>query len=709
MRTSLRSLLAVAAIVAPAFAACAVTDTPASHFTQPDGGGAGGTAGSDGGGACAGNGSGATGSGATGSGATGSGATGSGATGAGASGNGCGAGATGPGGSGGGAGVDAGPPQCDDSLKRCLHAFSYPAGSETSVELRGDFTADGWTSGVPMTKQGSAWTASADVPFGVDVNYKFLIDGATWATDPANPVTAPDGVGGQNSVLAGVTCADYTCAAPPVLGYDWRDAILYFVFVDRFKNGDPSNDGAPVPGVANAAGYQGGDWAGVMQEIDAGYFTDLGVNALWLTVPMDNPEKSGLGTDGNQYSAYHGYWPLNLDQPEERFGTLAKLKALVDDAHQHGLKVILDYAMNHVYIDSPVYQQHADWFWPLDENGKHCVCGQDCAWDGPDAKRCWFADYLPDFNFTVQAARDFSVDNAVSWITKTGADGFRLDAVKHIEDSWVTELRSRVTTDIEPNSGQHFYMVGETFTGDRNAIRYYVNPGMLDGQFDFPLRAEMVGTLLTRSTPLTELDKFLATNDTFYGSGVMSTFLGNHDVPRAIHFAEDTPMWGDPWADGKDRAWQNQPGAPGASAYQRLATAFTVLFTLRGIPLIYYGDEIGMAGAGDPDNRRMMQWTGESAAQDALRDHVSKLAKIRAAHPALRVGTRSTLSVSSDTYAYQVQSGADTLYVLVNRSDGAASVGGLPAGAYQDLLGGPDVNGPAPQLAARSSLVLVAK
>src|SRR4029077_12599630 len=149
---------------------------------------------------------------------------------------------------------------------------------------------------------------------------------------------------------------------------EWSQAILYFVFVDRFYDGNPANNGAQVAGVAPAANYQGGDYAGVTKKIQDGYFTDLGVNTLWLTVPMDNPEVSGLGTDGKEYSAYHGYWPQNLDQTEERFGSLAELKSLVDAAHGKGLKVILDYAMNHVHASAPVYAQHPDWFWPQDLN-----------------------------------------------------------------------------------------------------------------------------------------------------------------------------------------------------------------------------------------------------------------------------------------------------------------------------------------------------
>lgn len=675
--------------------ACATAEEPRKQ--GPGSGGAAGVSGGDAGGAA-----GCVGHGASG----GDGASGGEGAGAGAgatSGN-CTGGAAGAAGSG-------GAPQCDDAYKRCQHEFKYPAGSETSVELRGSFAADGWTTGVPLAKSGSDWKASVDVPFGVDVQYKFVIDGTKWVTDPTNPTKVPDGQGGENSVLAGVKCTTFTCA-PPVTGtFDWRDAVLYFVFVDRFLDGDATNNGSAIPGVDPPAAYQGGDWAGVRKKIQEGYFTDLGVNVLWLTAPMDNPSQAGWGTDGHQYSAYHGYWPQNLDKVEEHFGALADLKALVSEAHAKKIRVILDYAMNHVHSSSPVFTQHPEWFWPLDNGGKKCVCGEGCGWEGPDAKRCWFRDYLPDFDFTKPAARKFSIDNAIQWIKDTGIDGFRLDAVKHIEDAWVTELRARVKTDVEATTGEHFYMVGETFTGDRATIKYYVDPNtMLDGQFDFPLRAKAVSALLTRSTPMTDLEGFLASNEGYYGPGIMSTFIGNHDVPRSIHFAADSPVWGSEWADGKDKAWSNLPALPaGQSAFERLANAYTLIFTLRGVPLLYYGDEVGMAGGGDPDNRRPMQWSNLSAGQSQLLAHVKKLTAIRAAHPALRRGSRSALSASADTLAYKMQHNADTVYVLINRGDGTQQVGGVPNGSYEDLIAGAAVSGPSVSVPARSARILVAK
>ncbi|APR81992.1 Periplasmic alpha-amylase [Minicystis rosea] len=624
---------------------------------------------------------------------------------------------TGSGGTGG-----SGPPMCDDSLKRCDHVFTYVgSGNESTVEVRGDWAApSSWNTGVPMTKTGSTWSATVPVPYNKDVQYKLVLDGSNWILDPANPNTFTGSDNNTNSLLAKTTCDPWTCATPPIdleALAEWKDAVMYFVFVDRFNDGNTSLNGT-TSGVQAPADYQGGDYAGVTAKINAGYFNSLGVNLLWLTVPMDNTDQSGKASDPNDthlYSAYHGYWPKNLDQTENHFGTMADLKALVDAAHTKNIKVIIDYAMNHVHVSSPVYQAHQNdgWFWPNqnpNNASQNCVCGQGCSWDPPEAYRCWFTSYLPDFNFGNQAARDFSVGNAIWWLQQTGADGFRLDAVKHIDISWLYSVRARAISEIESTTMKHVYMVGETFTGDRNLIKQYIDPAqLLDGQFDFPLREQVLKAVLIKSAKMSDLKSFMDGNDDFYGpNAIMSTFIGNHDVPRVVNFAVDPPNnWNDPWYGGANNAWSNQPGLPsGTSAFERLAVAYGAIFTNKGIPLIYYGDEIGMPGGGDPDNRRMMQWSGYSAGQQLLLDRLKKLGAARAAHESLRRGSRTTLAATDDVWAYKMTSGSDTVCVVLNRSDASQQVQSLNGCPTKDAISGNTFNGSTITAPARSVIVL---
>lgn len=594
------------------------------------------------------------------------------------------------------AGVDGGT-TCE-ATPSCTVTITYK-GNATSVSLRGDFAPDGWTTGVPMTKTATGFEVTLPVTDQAIIVYKLVVDG-TWMADPENPRKSPDGFGAFNSVQR-ADCDQ--CPARPAI--DWRDSVMYFVMIDRFANGSTSND-APVSGVEQPGNYLGGDFAGVTQKIESGYFTDLGINTLWITSPIDNADNSNPGSDGHAYSGYHGYWPKDLTQAESKLGTEAELKALVDSAHAHGIQVLIDYVMNHVHSGSPIYAQHPDWFWPNDNGfGGNCVCGQGCSWDS-ERLRCWFDPFLPDFDFRNSDARRWSVENAVQWAKRIGIDGFRLDAVKHLETSWLTDVRARINAEVAWD--QRFYMVGETFDGSRDLIKSYVNRDtMLDGQFDFPLRGAILSNLLRRDGSMQDLAGLLASNDTFYGEGsVMSTFIGNHDVPRVVHMAEDTPLFG-AWDGGKERGWTNQPGLPSSkSPFERLAVAYALLLTSPGIPMIYYGDEWGMPGAGDPDNRRFMQWEGHTANQIFLRDRIAGLTRARAQHVALRRGTRSQLGATSDVFVYKMSAPGDTVFVALNRSDAAQPAVNLPAGDYTDAVTGDAIQAPL-MIPPRSALVLV--
>jgi len=595
-------------------------------------------------------------------------------------------------GSGSGSGSDGGTCTAIPTCTTTIH-FS---GTGTSVSLRGDFAPDGWTTGVAMTPSPSGGF-DATIPADDEqiILYKFFVDGA-WVTDEDNARKSPDGYGGFNSVVR-VDC-DH---CPHRAAMDWRDGIIYFVMLDRFKDGDPSND-STVQGAEFPGQYQGGDLAGVTQEITAGYFDQLGINTIWITSPLENTWLAEPGSDGHVYSGYHGYWPKDETLVDSHFGSEADLKTMVDTAHAHGINILLDYVMNHVTTDAPVYEQNPGWFWPNDNGaGGNCVCGEGC----PYNTQCWFDTFLPTFNMLDDDARRWSVGNAIQWAKDLGIDGFRLDAVKQVETVWFTDTRARVQGEVAWD--QPFYMVGETFDGDRDLIKSYVNPNtMLDGQFDFPLRAQVLYTLLHRTGQMSDLSGFVASNDGYYGPGaVMSTFLDNHDVPRAMEHALDTPMF-DPWDGGKEDSWSNQPTLPDeVNPFQRLQMAYAFLFTSPGIPMLYYGDEYGQPGAGDPDNRRFMQWSGYTSNQTWLHDQLAALAKMRAQHPATRRGTRNTLGVTTDTWVYEMQTAGDEVYVALNRSDTAQNAAGLPDGTYLDLIAGTTVTLPL-QIPPRTGMVL---
>jgi glycosidase len=635
-----------------------------------------------------------------------------------------------------GSGRSTGPTkvECPADLKRCPYTITYPDSGETSVEIRGDFGGPAtWQKGVVMERKDGVWSADVPIPLDKPIQFKFVVDGSNWKIDPAQPTVTDAGGNKNNTFSGGITCEKPSCEeegpTPPGV-FDWRDSVIYFVFVDRFFNGNSDLDpGCHVSGASGElADYMGGDWAGVMQKIEEGYFSSLGVNTLWITVPFENPHVTGrgIGGDNHEYSAYHGYWPkLDNEDPnalsqESCFGSFDDLRRLISTAHAKGLKVLFDFAMVHAHASSGIFARHPDWFWPNSKDGSpDCICGgQYCKWE-TDPQRCWFTDYLPHWNYTNADARSWSVANAVAWIKQTqdaagmGVDGFRADAIKHVDMSWLTELRAKIANEVTPhqNPPQRFYMVGETYDfGNRDILRQFVDPATkLDGQFDFPLRKQIVDATLLRKSSMSDLASFMDSNDYFYGAGaVMSTFIGNHDLPRAIHLAQNQPIWGDQGSDGKDRSWANTPGPAGErEAYERMANGFAVLFTNRGAPLIYYGDEIGMPGGGDPDNRRFMQWGGLSANQQYLQDRIKKLGDIRSKHPALRRGARSTINANGDTWLFLRQTSEDTVYVAVNRSDSPKEVTGLPEGALDDLIESQSVSGPTVTIPPRQTRIFV--
>ncbi len=462
--------------------------------------------------------------------------------------------------------------------------------------------------------------------------------------------------------------------------WDWRSANLYFAFTDRFNNGDPSND-ITIPGVAYQANYQGGDFDGIRQKIEEGYFDDLGIDAIWVSPHLDNTNNAEYGVDGRLYSGYHGYWPASPSSTEPAFGTRQDLKDMIQAAHEHGIRVLFDLVANHVHNQHPYYSQEniaAGWFNDYD------LCTENDGWSR-NPIGCWFAPYLPDINYQNPDALHTMVDDALRYVLAYDIDGYRVDAVKHVENCYLYHLSTDIHEQVEHGSDapeDRFYLVGETFVGtwDWNCdgstacaqalVKNYIGDRMLDGQFDFPLYWEIVMALARDEASMADLEYLVEQDEAYYGpDAIMSVFLGNHDVVRFISQANgDIPdLWG---ANAKEQGWTDPPSEPTTEEpYLRLQMAFTFLATTQGVPLVYYGDEIGMPGAGDPDNRRMMTFENLSPWEQESLIHVQTVMNLREEHACLSTGQRIPLITNwEDVLVYGKVAGTDKAVVAFNRS-----------------------------------------
>jgi len=499
--------------------------------------------------------------------------------------------------------------------------------------------------------------------------------------------------------------------------FDWRDAVIYQVMTDRFLDADPSNN-APLGGVEQKANWQGGDFAGIKAKVEEGYFDTLGVNAIWISSPLTVATRAGIGMGGDTrfFAPYHAYWPIasgwtddspipGLASPiETHFGTARDLHALIDAAHARGIRVMFDFVPNHVHEDAYLFREHKNDGWfnlataglRPNRNG-----GYTCGWERP--VECWFTDYLPDVDHENTNASDTLIAHALWLIREFGADGLRIDAVRLMIPDFLQALRTAVKKQIETTEIP-FYMVGETFTNDRgwDEIGSFLGQNRLDGQFDFPLFHHLSRAVLLRTETFLELAEFVESNDRryqrdYHAGALMANFVGNHDLPRPLSVAngdfDGTTQGG---AEAGRRAWEDSPEAPADEApYLRLRMALAFLFTSPGIPTFFQGDEFGMPGANDPDNRRMMVFG------DALTDHQSatlaiatKLNEIRAAHPALRRGTRKTISAEDDLWVYRMDYAGKYVIVGFNTSPEPVSVDVVPdAGktTLVDALGGGEI------------------
>jgi len=511
-----------------------------------------------------------------------------------------------------------------------------------------------------------AVTASSLVPS----KYSYLFRMRTLSGGDVQPLFVPMWIGD------GLRYADFT----------WHDSILYQVFTDRFLDGDATNNidntqGTLAEVTDPRSQWQGGDFRGIIEKIDDGYFESMGINTLWISSPLLNSHNSQPAVDpgvAERFGSYHSYHPITTgythlddfgyDNPiETAFGTPDELHELVDKAHRRGIRVIPDFVANHVQSEANIFDLHPDWFY------SYVPCHNN--WDEFRVD-CWFTADMPDLDYTVPEARQAVIDHAIWLLEEYNFDGFRADALKHMDDVFVRGLKQAVIEQVETTVDDHsltveptvLYMVGESLGG---WARYHVREDMVQGQVDEEYYNQTKAALLNFSSSIRNLADFALANDTAYLSpqeifgqqagypgAIMGNFFGNHDQWRAL-----TEAGGD---------------------HTRLRLAQTFLFTSPGnVPMLYQGDDIGTFGEADPDNRAMHRFDGLSGAEQESLEHARRVGQTREAHVALRRGSRQTVVLEDFFWVYRVSHGNDEVYVALNRD--AARTWDPPAG-FSDVL-----------------------
>lgn len=472
----------------------------------------------------------------------------------------------------------------------------------------------------------------------------------TLSASPARPETVQLRIrNGKEMLSVPYRFAEPRHAGQGMAGFSPRD-LLYLILTDRFADGDLANDGlhaqSPATGPealaerARPRGWHGGDIAGVLHHLD--YLQELGVTAVWLTPVYVNDEPQ----------AYHGYHATDYYGVDPHLGTLADLQGLAQALHSRGMKLVLDTVPNHVGPGHPWVADEPTPVWfhgtaahhlPAQTNFRALIDPHAPDRDRVGTLEGWFANALPDMDTDDPAVAQYQRQNAVWWIEQTGADALRIDTFAFVNRGFWNAFNGELK-DLFP----HLTEVGEVFDPHPEITSAFADGVTRAGAdtrlytpFDFPTyfaAREVFGA----GKPMSELAEVLAADALYPHPERLVPFLGNHDTSR---FAEAVP---DP-------------------ALRQLA--FDFLMTTRGTPQIYSGDEIGMAGGGDPDNRQdfpggfpspaasvspanAFTANGRTPAQQAAYNGIRQLAALRRAHPTLACGAEQVLASGPDLLVY---------------------------------------------------------
>lgn len=461
-------------------------------------------------------------------------------------------------------------------------------------------------------------------------------------------VWAENEAGTSNDLLIALNNGKVVTDASELTREDWEGTVFYFMMIDRFNNGKKEND-APVddPHILPKVNYYGGDIAGITQKIKDGYFGDLGINTIWLSPITQNP----LGAYGHwpmpetKFSGYHGYWPVSSSEVDFRYGSDSELNELIAIAHEHNINIVLDYVAHHVHELHPVFKEHPDWVTQL-----HLPDGtlNTERWD-EYRLTTWFDIFLPTLDLSRPDVVSVMSDFALFWMTNYDIDGFRHDATKHIPELFWRVLTKKLKESVAVKKNKRIYQVGETY-GSRELIASYVNSGMMDAQFDFAVYDQAAAVFARDNESFEKLAGSLQQSLDYYGyHNLMGYITGNQDKPRFISLAGGDLKFNE---NSKMAGWTREIGVGDPVGYKKLQCFTAFNMTIPGIPTIYYGEEFGMPGANDPDNRRMMKFDNRTVEEQQTIELTKKLVHLRRDKLPLIFGDYELLLADQTAYVF---------------------------------------------------------
>lgn len=453
------------------------------------------------------------------------------------------------------------------------------------------------------------------------------------------PITVTDQYGNKFSTTVDVEITDRVKKNEN--DFDWDEAVVYFMMTDRFFDGNESNNkasGADTYG-KNPGLYHGGDFAGVTAKLD--YLQDLGVNTIWLTPIVENIAGVTVTDEGSEdvpyNAAYHGYWASDFTKLNPTMGTTEEFKTMISEAHKRGMRIMVDIVVNHAGYGTE--STFADML-----RDKSVSEGDIKSWQSG----------LPDFATENADVRAKLVEWQTSWMRNYGVDYFRVDTVKHVDSTTWAALKNS-TTEVNPS----FKMIGEYYGAGYASNGSTLGSGQMDADLDFDFNDQATSFV---SGNISSVEKFLSARNSALNNAYMTgQFLSSHDE------------------DGFKASLMNGKQYTEDEATSAALVAATLQLTAKGIPVIYYGEEVGLSGLNNypyQTNRYDMDFS-KATKDNVTYQHYKNLLSIRNAYTDVFARGSRTVVASSDEECYDVVSrsyGGTTLYVGMNIKDTAKEV-----------------------------------